>query len=612
MPQQKLTRRHVPTFACLFLLDTAKLSWKISAGNRASFMANETENPLGQSDEVKENPVQSSGEVTVGLEHSHHLSEEGYAPPWLRMDPELSRSVLSKTEEELLGTLSALMRHKVEHEKAQRALANTVLEIQQAKQEVAGVKRQIVAAEDELSTRLADHERVTQGIAQARSELQAERSKYLEFQDELIAIRNEIEEAQKEKAAASGHLNELQLQHGTVRAEIDRLKNEIAALHHERHNVSQQIEPIRKELDERLMAREELIEQIMVLERHIEELTSTRDIRTNAQRIALVGRGTESVRDEIERLKTEIERIEKERVRLGEERDRVESEFAGLQSRLSSARSSYAETLEKLNEARSALAVTEKDHNEAVSKLAHVQKQETKPPVSVGPMEEEPEKPEEVVVVPANTLLAEPALEEPPQGLTVKEQMDEPLSTKGEPRPVFAEPAAKEPQPDSALPLLTGEPLPVVVPTWDSYRLESEFFTEETLNANRVAQLISELPGIENVLVVRQRGPVLAGGLPDQLGNYLKTPGRDYERLFGNWPNRTQQSKTASTQTITFQVDHEFLTATQTNNIFLVVSHERPKLHPGVEEKLAVVTEELDKMYPRAGNGIQEKGIGSL
>jgi hypothetical protein len=24
------------------------------------------------------------------------------------------------------------------------------------------------------------------------------------------------------------------------------------------------------------------------------------------------------------------------------------------------------------------------------------------------------------------------------------------------------------------------------------------------------------------------------------------------------------------------------------------------------------VTEELDKMYPRAGNGIQEKGIGSL
>jgi hypothetical protein len=36
------------------------------------------------------------------------------------------------------------------------------------------------------------------------------------------------------------------------------------------------------------------------------------------------------------------------------------------------------------------------------------------------------------------------------------------------------------------------------------------------------------------------------------------------------------------------------------------VSHERPKLHPGVEEKLAVVAEELDKMYPKAEAEIQE------
>jgi predicted nucleic acid-binding Zn-ribbon protein len=565
-------------------------------------MANESDNPVEKSDEAKENPVQSSGEVALGLQQSHQLSEEGYAPPWLRMDPELSRSVLSKTEEELLGTLSALMRHKVEHEKAQRALANTILEIDRAKQEVAGVKRQIVAAEDELSARLADQERVTHEIEHARSELQAERSKYLEFQDELIAIRNEIEEAQKERAAASAQLSELQLQHGSVRAEIDGLKREIAALHDERHSVVQQVEPVRKELDERLMAREELIEQITTMERHIAELTSTRDIRTNAQRIALVGRGTESMRDEIQQLKTEIERIEKERIRLAEERDRVESEFAALQSRLSSARSSYAETLEKLDEARAALAVTEKEHNEAVAKSG--QEQQTKsPPVSAEPTEKQPAKPEEVGVVPANTLLPEPALKEPPQELTLTEQMDEPLPREGAPGSVFdepvPEPAAKEPEPDPALPLLTGEPLPAVISTWDSYRLESEFFTEETLDANRVAQLVSELAAIENVLVVRQRGPVLAGGLPDRLNDHLKTPGRDYERLFGNWPNQTQESKTASTRMLTVQVGHEFLTATQANDIFLIVSHERPRLHPGVEEKLAVVAEELDKMYPR-------------
>ncbi|HET9374646.1 MAG TPA: hypothetical protein VFO40_06725 [Chthoniobacterales bacterium] len=581
-------------------------------------MANETDNPVGKPDEAKENPVQSSGEVTLGLEQSHHLSEEGYAPPWLRIDPELSRSVLSKTEEELLGTLSALMRHKVEYEKAQRALASTILEIEQAKHEVAGVKRQIVAAEDELSTRLADQERVTHEIAQARSELQTERSKYLEFQDELIAIRSEIEGAQKEKAAASAQLNELQLQHSKVHAEIDGLKSEITALHNERHNVSQQVEPIRKELDERLMAREELIEQITTMERHIAELTSTRDIRTNAQRIALVGRGTASMRDEIQQLKTEIERIERERIRLAEERDRVESEFAGLQGRLSSARSSYAETLEKLDEARAALAVTEKEHDEAVSKLGLVQEQETKPPpVIVEPAEARHENPQEAVAGQASTVEPEPFLNEPVQELTPREQMGEPVSREAVHEPVrVTEPVVDQPapepvvrvsEPDPALPLLTGEPLPAVIPTWDSYRLESEFFTEETLDANRVAHLVSELPGIENVLVVWQRGAVLAGGLPDRLSEHLKTPGRDYAHLFGYWPNRTQERQTAGTQIVTFQVGHEFLTATQANDIFLVVSHERPRLHPGVEEKLAIVAEELDKMYPRAANGIPGK-----
>ena len=52
---------------------------------------------------------------------------------------------------------------------------------------------------------------------------------------------------------------------------------------------------------------------------------------------------------------------------------------------------------------------------------------------------------------------------------------------------------------------------------------------------------------------------------------------------------------------LTFQIGDEFLTVTQANDIFLVVSHERPKLHPGVEEKLATVAEELDKMYLVAG-----------
>jgi len=378
------------------------------------------------------------------------------------------------------------------------------------------------------------------------------------------------------------------------------------------------------------VVREALIEQITTLERHVAELTSTRDIRMNAQRIALVGRGTESMRDEIQQLKTEIERIEKERVRLATERDRVESEFAGLQSRLNFARSSYAETLERLDEARAALAVTEKEHDEAVSKLQHVHEPETKPlELRAEPAEEQQHTPEEVIFNQANTLEQEGTVKERAQELAVREQLDEavlpdltqePAIDKPEHEPELKEPTqepllnepapepvAKEPEPEPALPLLTDEPLPAVLPTWDPYRLESEFFTEETLDAHRVAHLVSQLPGIENVLIVRQRGAVLAGSLPERLRDHLKTPDRDYERLFRTWPNRTQERKNASTQTVTFQVEDEFLTATQANAIFLIVSHERPRLHPGVEEKLVVVAAELDKMYPKAEETVGRK-----
>src|ERR1700726_2662127 len=53
----------------------------------------------------------------------------------LRMDPSLTRSVLAKPEEELLGTLAALMRNKVEHEQTARRFAQIQMDVQQAKHE---------------------------------------------------------------------------------------------------------------------------------------------------------------------------------------------------------------------------------------------------------------------------------------------------------------------------------------------------------------------------------------------------------------------------------------------------------------------------------------------
>jgi hypothetical protein len=145
---------------------------------------------------------------------------------------------------------------------------------------------------------------------------------------------------------------------------------------------------------------------------------------------------------------------------------------------------------------------------------------------------------------------------------------------------------------------LLNQPLPAVASSWDSYRLESEFFTDEALDGDRVVQLVAELPAIENALVVRQRGAVLAGDLPLRIHDQLRAPNRDYEYLFRSWPNRVRGRTTEHTQTQTHQIGHEFLTSIQADDLFLLALHESPKLHPGVEEKLAVVAEELAKMYP--------------
>jgi predicted nucleic acid-binding Zn-ribbon protein len=431
--------------------------WERLPVRKTVFMVDETDTPTGgASEKGKEIPVSASGELTLDSTQSPSAPDEGHALPWLRMDPNLSRTVLAKTEEELLGTLSALMRNKVEHEKAQRSLAHTLLEIEAAKNEMAALQRQIRTAEDELNARLNDHGRTVDEIARVQFQLQEERTKYLQSQDELIALKREMEKTRGELSAATSQLVELNGQRDALHGELEQIRTELTSIEEKRRVVVDQLQPIANELDERLTAREAIIQEIAVLQRHVAELT---------------------------------ERAERER-------------------------------------------------DKAVSELGEVQENEPK----------------------------------------------------------------SEPPIEAALPLLLNQPLPEVTPSWDSYRLESEFFTDETLDANRVVHLIAELPGIENVLVVRQRGAVLAGDMPPRISEQLKAPDRDYETLFQNWPNRVHEQVNGDTRTTIHQVGHEFLTSTHAEDLFLLVSHEAPKLRPGVEEKLTVVAEELAKMYCASAN----------
>src|ERR1700688_3657159 len=90
------------------------------------------------------------------LQPAHLESQDAH---WLRMDPSLTRSVLAKTEEELLGSIAALMRNKVEHEQANRRLAQIQSDTEQTKQELATIKEQIRKSEEEVTTRLNEQNR---------------------------------------------------------------------------------------------------------------------------------------------------------------------------------------------------------------------------------------------------------------------------------------------------------------------------------------------------------------------------------------------------------------------------------------------------------------------
>ncbi|MFZ0504665.1 MAG: hypothetical protein WAM44_13190, partial [Chthoniobacterales bacterium] len=73
--------------------------------------------------------------------------------PWFHAEPDITRAVISKTEEELLSSLSALMRNRVENEKLQRQMTASMQAIDDAHKEHAAIKNQIRSAADELAVR---------------------------------------------------------------------------------------------------------------------------------------------------------------------------------------------------------------------------------------------------------------------------------------------------------------------------------------------------------------------------------------------------------------------------------------------------------------------------
>ncbi|HXM04938.1 MAG TPA: hypothetical protein VN939_20155, partial [Chthoniobacterales bacterium] len=519
--------------------------------------------------------------------------------PWFHTEPGITRAVISKTEEELLSSLSALMRNRVENEKLQRQMSASMQAVEDAKKELLGIKNQIRSAGDELAARRNEHTSLRDEIAQTQQTLQAERGKHIEHQEAWFKTRHELEESRRNVQSAASELGDTQETTRLMKSQVAELKKEITRLLGERESTLAQLQPIREELDQRLSAREAVIEQVSVLHQHVESLSQEKDTLSKAtpeqvsERVHLQ-KELEQAREEIAQLRKESERLRSDHQRLAAAKQDAGAELSDVQGRLTSLRFTHAELseqinqahqnhtvlqeslkqageshndlLQKIDDAKQTLALTERQHEEISKRLVEAQRQTTV---------KEPETPV-------------------PQPLRLGATSVEPVA-KEEPK---AEPAPHAEPVEAELPLVKSHPIPPVAASWDSYVLESEFFTEETLDASRVAELVTNLPGIEHSLIVRQFGAVLADRLPVRLHSLFQVPRRDYALLYDRLPNKVRDYQNLATRISTYQIGDEFLTLSGAKDVFLAVTHEAPTLRPGLPEKIAIVAEELGKMYP--------------
>jgi hypothetical protein len=156
----------------------------------------------------------------------------------------------------------------------------------------------------------------------------------------------------------------------------------------------------------------------------------------------------------------------------------------------------------------------------------------------------------------------------------------------------------QEPSGTEGLPLLFGAEAYPIAPGWDSYPLESEFHTDEELDARKVAELVSQLPGLEGCLIIKNHGPVLASEMPERLHGHLKVPDRDYTLLFERLEKKVEDLNLQNAHLATFDLGQEALTVTQANHAFVLVNHRQTRLRPGMPEKLASIAYEVAQMYP--------------
>ena len=219
---------------------------------------------LDEGSKLNISPVQST---QIGPQDAH----------WLRMDPSLTRAVLARTEEELLGGLAALMRNKVEHEQVSRRLAQVQIDAAEAKHELEAIRQQVRRAEEEVATRINEQSRIGEEITSVRKELATLREEHRHRLEVVSSLKNDAARAQQLLAEADHRLGSVKVEaeaklaeHRDVTAQLDQIKNAKVALENE-------LAFLRREVHDWIVAREALIQEIAVLHRHVSDLTASKE-----------------------------------------------------------------------------------------------------------------------------------------------------------------------------------------------------------------------------------------------------------------------------------------------------------------------------------------------
>jgi len=459
---------------------------------------------------------------------------------WLRMDPSLTRAVLAKTEEELLGGLAALMRNKVEHEQVSRRLAQVQIDSVQAQHELDAIKQQIRRAEEEVATRINEQSRIGEEITTVRKELATLREEQRHHLDVVSGLKNDTAQAQQLLAEAHQRLGSVKeeanaklAEHRDVTAQLEQIKNEKVALEDE-------LALLRAEVRDRIGAREALIQEMAILQGHLSDLAARKEHQ--AAEVSQLGSRHAELRNEIEgfqaehgALVSELDRLRQSIAQHGPDKERLMEQVAEAQK--------------KVNDLLAQKGALEQAVGEAVSKREQLQAEVAVLETSLRGLAEATEK---------------------------------------------AEQARRE----EGLPLLFGSEFNPISKDWNSYALESEFHTDEELDAKKVAELVAQLPGLEGCLILKNHGPVLAAQLPERLLAHLKVPNRNYNLLFERLEKKVHEYNLSNARLATFDLGDEGLTVAQASHAFVFVNHKQTKLRPGILDKLASIATEVAKMYP--------------